>query len=221
MDTSRRSPPPRRRRALTGISPWAFRVIPSDSANGLTIAQFANKLGRKRAAVLYENNPYGRGLADNFRRSFAGQIISIDPISEARRSELRAVRELVQERAARLRVRRRHGCVGPRVPQGSTPPAARPPISWAATDGRRSRRARSPRASTSVRRSARRIRGRKCSAFVAAYTRKYDTHARRQRRARIRCHEAARARGREGGRRPHEDPRLSREPLDAERLSRA
>ncbi len=69
--------------SLTGISPWAFRVIPSDSANGMTIARFVNKLGRKRAAVLYENNAYGRGLADNFRDSFAGQIITIDPIGES------------------------------------------------------------------------------------------------------------------------------------------
>ena len=68
--------------SLTGISPWAFRVIPSDSANGMRIAQFANKLGRKRAAVLYENNPYGRGLADNFRKSFAGEIVSLDAIGE-------------------------------------------------------------------------------------------------------------------------------------------
>jgi branched-chain amino acid transport system substrate-binding protein len=68
--------------ALTGISPWAFRVISSDSTNGLTIARFADKIGRKRAAILYENNTYGRGLADNFRRSFHGQIISIDPIGE-------------------------------------------------------------------------------------------------------------------------------------------
>jgi branched-chain amino acid transport system substrate-binding protein len=68
--------------SLTGVSPWAFRVITSDSANGMTIARFANKLGRRRAAVLYENNPYGRGLADNFRKSFAGEIISIDPIGE-------------------------------------------------------------------------------------------------------------------------------------------
>jgi branched-chain amino acid transport system substrate-binding protein len=68
--------------SLTGISPWAFRVIPSDSANGMRIAQFANKLGRKRAAVLYENNSYGRGLADNFRKSFSGDIISIDAIAE-------------------------------------------------------------------------------------------------------------------------------------------
>jgi branched-chain amino acid transport system substrate-binding protein len=68
--------------SLTGISPWAFRVIPSDSANGMTIAKFANTRGRKRAAVLYENNSYGRGLAENFKQSFAGQIISIDPIDE-------------------------------------------------------------------------------------------------------------------------------------------
>lgn len=67
---------------LTGISPWTFRVISSDSTNGITIAHFADKLGRKRAAVLYENNPYGRGLADNFRKSFRGQVISIDPIGE-------------------------------------------------------------------------------------------------------------------------------------------
>ena len=45
------------------------------------IARFANQLHYKRAAVLYENNSYGRGLADNFRRGFSGQILSFDPIS--------------------------------------------------------------------------------------------------------------------------------------------
>lgn len=68
--------------ALTGISPWAFRVISSDSANGIDIARFANKLGLKRAAILYENNTYGRGLSESFRRGFAGDVISNDPISE-------------------------------------------------------------------------------------------------------------------------------------------
>lgn len=68
--------------ALTGISPWAFRVVPSDSANAQTIARFVAARGRKRAAVLYENNAYGRGLAENFKRSFGGTIISIDPIAE-------------------------------------------------------------------------------------------------------------------------------------------
>jgi len=68
--------------ALTGISRWTFRVIPSDSANGQTIARFVNARGRKRAAVLYENNPYGRGLAENFKHGFSGTIISIDPIAD-------------------------------------------------------------------------------------------------------------------------------------------
>jgi branched-chain amino acid transport system substrate-binding protein len=68
--------------ALTGISPWAFRVIPSDSANAQTIARFASRLGHTRAAILYENNPYGRGLADNFRKNFQGTIVGVDPISE-------------------------------------------------------------------------------------------------------------------------------------------
>lgn len=68
--------------ALTGISPWAFRVISSDSTNGIDIARFATRLGLRRAAILYENNTYGRGLADSFRRGFAGQVISMDPIGE-------------------------------------------------------------------------------------------------------------------------------------------
>lgn len=66
--------------ALTGISPWAFRVISSDSANGVALANFAQRLGKRRAAVLYENDAYGRGLADAFRRSFTGEVISFDPI---------------------------------------------------------------------------------------------------------------------------------------------
>jgi branched-chain amino acid transport system substrate-binding protein len=65
---------------LTGISPWVFRVISSDSANGLDLARFARRLGRRRAAVLYENNSYGRGLTESFRRGFGGEIVSIDPI---------------------------------------------------------------------------------------------------------------------------------------------
>ncbi len=72
---------------LTGISSWVFRVISSDSLNGITIADFASTLrapgeGEPVAAVLYENNTYGRGLADSFRRAFHGRIISIDPIDD-------------------------------------------------------------------------------------------------------------------------------------------
>ena len=69
--------------ALTGISPWVFRVISSDSTNGMAMARFAGvQLGRHRAAILYENNAYGRGLADAFRRNFSGAVVAFDPIAE-------------------------------------------------------------------------------------------------------------------------------------------
>ena len=69
---------------LSGISSWVFRVISSDSLNGIALANFAAKYGQRGAssvAVLYENNTYGRGLADSFRRSFHGEIVSLDPIN--------------------------------------------------------------------------------------------------------------------------------------------
>lgn len=72
---------------LTGVSRWTFRVISSDSLNGVILARFASRIGGnsaelKQAAVIYENDSYGRGLADAFRRAFRGTIVSFDPISE-------------------------------------------------------------------------------------------------------------------------------------------
>ncbi|HXT15045.1 MAG TPA: ABC transporter substrate-binding protein [Gemmatimonadaceae bacterium] len=66
--------------ALTGISPWVFRVIPSDSVTGARLARFAASRGWHRAAILYENDVYGRGLADAFSGVFPGTIVSSDPI---------------------------------------------------------------------------------------------------------------------------------------------
>lgn len=74
---------------LTGISPWAFRVISSDSSNGVDLARFAQQLGKSRVAILYENDSYGRGLADAFRRNFSGTVIGIDPIGyEGKRADI-------------------------------------------------------------------------------------------------------------------------------------
>jgi branched-chain amino acid transport system substrate-binding protein len=74
---------------LTGISRWVFRVISSDSANGVDLARFAERLGKRRAYVLYENDAYGRGLSDAFRRTFRGEILGFDPIdSEGRDAEV-------------------------------------------------------------------------------------------------------------------------------------
>ena len=69
---------------LTGISSWVFRIISSDSLNGIALANFASRFGLRApasVAVLYENDTYGRGLADSFRRSFHGDILSLDPIN--------------------------------------------------------------------------------------------------------------------------------------------
>ncbi len=71
---------------LTGISPWVFRMITSDSTNGTVLANFASalkkKLGRPiRAGLIYQNDAYGRGLASAFERSFAGSVLNSDPVS--------------------------------------------------------------------------------------------------------------------------------------------
>jgi branched-chain amino acid transport system substrate-binding protein len=73
---------------LSGISEWAFRVISSDSANGIDMARFATARGYKRVAILFENNSYGRGLAEAFRRAYTGQIVALDPIPSDGRTSL-------------------------------------------------------------------------------------------------------------------------------------
>ena len=66
--------------ALTGISSWTFRVISSDSANGVELARGVSALGLRRVAILYENDGYGRGLSASFRAAYKGEVISNDPI---------------------------------------------------------------------------------------------------------------------------------------------
>jgi branched-chain amino acid transport system substrate-binding protein len=70
---------------ISGISPWVFRMITSDSMNGVTLAHFASSLTDSlhrpvRVAVLYHNDAYGRGLSDAFLHSFKGEVLSVDPI---------------------------------------------------------------------------------------------------------------------------------------------
>lgn len=70
---------------ITGISPWVFRMSPSDSVNGITLSRFASSLAdslrrEPRVAVLYHNDAYGRGLSEAFMHSFKGRIISSDPV---------------------------------------------------------------------------------------------------------------------------------------------
>lgn len=70
---------------ISGASSWIFRMMTSDSVNGITLAHFASSLADSlhrpaRVAVLYHNDAYGRGLADAFVHSFKGEVLSNDPI---------------------------------------------------------------------------------------------------------------------------------------------
>jgi len=68
---------------LSGLSHWLYRVVSSDAANGVGLAQFAGTLGASRAAVLYENDSYGRGLAGAFEHAFKGTVVASEPIAAA------------------------------------------------------------------------------------------------------------------------------------------
>jgi branched-chain amino acid transport system substrate-binding protein len=64
---------------LRGISRWVFRVLANDSVFGIALGAYASRLG-ERAAVLYDNNAYGRGNAEAFRRNYRHTIVSYDPV---------------------------------------------------------------------------------------------------------------------------------------------
>lgn len=68
---------------ITDAGDYIFRICPDDSAHGMQLAEWAyDQLEARRAAILFENDVYGRGLSTSFRNSFldlGGQIVSEDP----------------------------------------------------------------------------------------------------------------------------------------------
>src|SRR5688572_3311809 len=87
---------------LSGISSWTFRVISSDSANGIDMARFATARGFKRVAILYENNSYGRGLGESFRYAYNGAVVAMDPIPSDGRANLEPYVSYLRVRAPDL-----------------------------------------------------------------------------------------------------------------------
>ncbi len=69
--------------ALAGISPYFFRICPSDVVFGARLAQFAHgTLGARRVGVIYSNDEYGRGVRRTFATEFTrlgGVVVSEDP----------------------------------------------------------------------------------------------------------------------------------------------
>lgn len=75
---------------LSGISPYVFRVCPSDASYGPALARFAwDRLGARRAGVLYLNDDYGRGVRETFGSEFTrlgGVVVEEDPFLPTTRS---------------------------------------------------------------------------------------------------------------------------------------
>src|SRR5690606_20385342 len=68
---------------ITDAGPWIFRVCPSDLLHGPALARWAyERLGARRAVVLYSNDEYGRGVIQSFGDTFqasGGEVVSNDP----------------------------------------------------------------------------------------------------------------------------------------------
>jgi branched-chain amino acid transport system substrate-binding protein len=66
---------------VSRLSDWVFRVAPSDSDNSVQLARFAHRLGLP-SAILFQNEDYGRGLADGFLAAMqeaGGRVLESDP----------------------------------------------------------------------------------------------------------------------------------------------
>ncbi|UCC47748.1 MAG: ABC transporter substrate-binding protein [Gemmatimonadota bacterium] len=75
---------------ISGAGPWIFRVCSSDAANSAGLARFALRELGSRAAILYANEPYGRGLREGFALAYAaggGTLLEEYPYIEGRTTD--------------------------------------------------------------------------------------------------------------------------------------
>jgi branched-chain amino acid transport system substrate-binding protein len=68
---------------LSGLSPWLFRVCPSDAASSRAAARYVlDSLGFRRATIMYRNDSYGRGWSSAFTEAYAaggGTVLERNP----------------------------------------------------------------------------------------------------------------------------------------------
>ncbi len=72
---------------------WIFRVCSSDEANAAGLARFALRELGTRAAIIYANDAYGRGLRQGFGAAFTaggGTLLEEYPFIEGRTADLEA-----------------------------------------------------------------------------------------------------------------------------------
>ena len=89
---------------LSGAGSWTFRVCPTDLRHGPALAEWASRgLGRERAAVLYANDAYGRGMLESFASAFrndGGRIVSSDPYLPQLADSMEMLRPYLQRAVA-------------------------------------------------------------------------------------------------------------------------
>lgn len=82
---------------------YTFRICPSDLAYGAALARFARDRGLNRAAVLFVNDEYGRGVRHTFVSEYirlGGEVVEADPFL-ANGADVRAyLARLLRERRA-------------------------------------------------------------------------------------------------------------------------
>ncbi len=119
---------------ITRSGDWVFRVCPSDVEHGPALARWlSGPLARRRAAVLYANDAYGRGVLGGFAQEFeaaGGTIVSRDPFlpsttqdstgvdpylerAASRGADALVIAGFADEAAAIIRAARRLGFAGP------------------------------------------------------------------------------------------------------------
>ncbi|MEP6832810.1 MAG: ABC transporter substrate-binding protein [Gemmatimonas sp.] len=64
--------------SLTGISPWFFRVAPSDNEAARLVAHYvADSLGATTVAIVYRNDSYGRDWSARFADTYSGKTTAV------------------------------------------------------------------------------------------------------------------------------------------------
>lgn len=90
---------------ITDAGDWIFRIVSSDGANAARLADFAlRELGR-RAAILYADEPYGRGLRAGFRQAFeaaGGTLVEEYPYLEGETTDFEPYLRGIQAASADL-----------------------------------------------------------------------------------------------------------------------
>jgi branched-chain amino acid transport system substrate-binding protein len=90
---------------LSLVGDYTFRLCPSDLAHSAALARFALDHGLRRAAVLYVDDEYGRGIRRTFAAEFSrigGEVLELDPFLAARPDVQPYLNRIMRDKRAQL-----------------------------------------------------------------------------------------------------------------------